>query len=209
MARFDAALYRFVTTVLRPVVAAALGLRVTGREHLAGLEGGFITVSNHVHPLDCAMLACQHRGRTMVFTAARANFHLPVAGFLVTHLGSIPVPRRGDPRDRARFEAEIAQRLAAGDAVHFFPEGDLVPYDTTLREFRPGAFAAAARCGVPVVPALFTYGPRPWWRRRPPFRLRFLPPVRPDGADAAAARRLAERVRTALEQATASPPPNA
>ena len=39
VARFDAALYRFVIAVLRPVVAAALGLRVTGREHLAGVDG--------------------------------------------------------------------------------------------------------------------------------------------------------------------------
>ena len=186
-------------TQVRVVVRVFPGVHVTGAEHLATLRGerpcGRITVSNHVHPLDCAMLATQARRRVVGFTVARANFESPVVGFLVRHLGSIPVPRKGDAADRARFDDQVAARIARGHAVHFFPEGDLAPYDTTLREFRPGAFTTAARLGVPVVPMVFTPGRRRRWRRRPTFRLHILPPVPPDGADATV---LAARVREAM-----------
>jgi 1-acyl-sn-glycerol-3-phosphate acyltransferase len=193
---FDTALYDVAVAVLRVYVAVAHGLRVEGREHLAAVRGSAITISNHVHYLDCAMVAGQSRERRVAFTAKRENFSLPVAGFLVTHLGAVATP--GSPREVAAFEAQLRVRSGAGEGVHFYPEGELVPYDATLRPFRLGAFTYACRLGLPVVPMVFTYGPRRWWRWRPPLRLTILEAERPAGTDHADAVELMARCRDAM-----------
>jgi len=43
--------------------------------------------------------------------------------------------------------------------VHFFPEGELRPYDTGLQNFKKGAFYLAAQAQVPIVPMLITFEP--------------------------------------------------
>ena len=159
-----------------------------------------MTVANHVHYLDCGMVAGQAR-RRVTFTAKAENFELPVAGFLVRHLGSVEVPRT--PEQHAAFEPVVRARIRAGEAVHFYPEGELIPYDRTLRPFRHGAFTYACRLGVPVVPMVLTYGRRPWWRRRPPFRLTILEAQRPTGDGPEAAADLMARCRAAMEQVVA------
>lgn len=197
----DAALYDFAVAVLRVYVAVVHGLRVSGGEHLAEVDGPVITISNHVHYLDCAMVAGQSRGRRVAFTAKPANFRLPVAGFLVKHLGAVAIP--DSPRQFAAFEAQLRARTAVGEGVHFYPEGELVMYDPTLRSFKPGAFNFACRQGLPVVPMVFTYGPCPWWRWRPPLRLTILDAQRPAGTGRDDALELMERCRAAMEAARA------
>ena len=199
--RADVAFYRFAVAVLRVVVLVWHGLRVTGGARLDAVPGGVITVSNHVTYLDCAMVAAQTR-RHLAFTSKASNFSLPVAGWLVRHLGAIPVPH--SPEEHEAFEARLRAHLAAGQGVHFFPEGEMVLGDPTLRPFRHGAFNYACRLGVPVVPMVLTWGPKPWWRRRPPYRLAVLPAQRPRGATPEDAVELEARCRAAMERVAGS-----
>ena len=197
----DAALYDAAVAILRVYVTVVHGLRVTGRENLAAVDGPVITVSNHVHYLDCAMVAAQWRRRRTTFTAKRANFSLPVAGFLVRHLGAVPIPE--SPGELVAFEARLGDRLAVAEGVHFYPEGELILYDATLRPFRSGAFTYACRRGLPVVPMVLTYGRRPWWRWRPPLRLTVLEAQRPAGTGHAHAVELMARCREAMARRVA------
>jgi 1-acyl-sn-glycerol-3-phosphate acyltransferase len=194
---FDTALYDFAVTVIRVYAAVVHDLRVTGREHLSAVHGGVITISNHVHYLDSPMVAGQFRGRRVAVTAKPENFRLPVAGVLVRHLLAVAVPRTA--AEQAAFEARLRRHVEAGQGVHFFPEGELVPYCPTLRPFKRGAFSYACRLGVPVVPMVFTYGRRRWWRRKPPLRLTILEAQRPGGAGPADAAELSARCRAAME----------
>ncbi len=57
------------------------------------------------------------------------------------------------------FFSEMELFLAKGRIVHFFPEGELKPYDTSLRDFKRGAFHLAAQARVPVVPAVDPFHP--------------------------------------------------
>ena len=50
-------------------------------------------------------------------------------------------------------------RIAKGRIVHFFPEGGLMPYDTSLRDFKRGALHLAAQARVPVVPVSLRFTP--------------------------------------------------
>jgi 1-acyl-sn-glycerol-3-phosphate acyltransferase len=195
----DTVLYDVAVAVLRVYVTVVHGLRVRGREQLAAAPGGVVSISNHVHYLDCGMVAGQFRGRRVAFTAKPENFELPVAGFLVSHLGAVAVPRA--PADHPRFEAQLRACIGAGYGVHFYPEGELVQYDTTLRPFKRGAFEYACRLGVPVVPMVFTYGRRPWWRPKPPLRLHILAAEHPRGSGPGDVEELMARCRAAMEAA--------
>ena len=198
----SAGFFHGVVAVLRLVNRLWFGLKVVGREHLTAHSDGVITVSNHVAALDSSMVAGVHLGRRFAFTALPANFRLPVAGFFVRHLGCIPVPRRGDDDDRARFAADVADRVQRDWAVHFFPEGELVPYCEEVREFRHGAFTLACQLNVPVIPMVITWRPagpiRRLLRRRPRALLTVCPPEYPGGKSHEDALELLARCRAAM-----------
>jgi len=201
--RFDAVFFDVAMAIVRGYGYVVHGLRVSGRQHLAAERGGVVTIANHVHYLDGPWAAGQYRGRRAAVVSQPSNFHLPVAGVLVSHLLAVPLPR--GPGELLAFEARLRRTVEAGQGVHFFPEGGLAMYDTTLRPFRRGAFVYACRLDVPVVPMVFTYGRRPWWRPRPPLRLTILPAERPRGAGPADIGELIARCRAAMEPVVREP----
>jgi len=72
-------------------------------------------------------------------------------------LGGVAVPQT--PSGLPLFFSEMELLLAKGRIVHFFPEGELKPYDTSLRDFKRGAFHLAAQARVPVVPLSIRFTP--------------------------------------------------
>jgi 1,2-diacylglycerol 3-alpha-glucosyltransferase len=163
-------LYRMLATFFYYVVAVpllflwtrlVLGVRSEGKSRLP--RGGALTVCNHVHLLDSVLVALAMFPRRVVFTAAAFNLTNPWYGGLVRLLGGVAVPRTtaGLPL----FFSELSLFLADGRIVHFFPEGELVPYDTGLRDFKRGAFHLAAQARVPVVPLSIRFTPPRGLRR--------------------------------------------
>lgn len=163
-------LYRMLATFFYYVVAVpllflwtrlVLGVRSEGKSRLP--RGGALTVCNHVHLLDSVLVALAMFPRRVVFTAAAFNLTNPWYGGLVRLLGGVAVPRTtaGLPL----FFSELSLFLAEGRIVHFFPEGELVPYDTELRDFKRGAFHLAAQARVPVVPLSIRFTPPRGLRR--------------------------------------------
>jgi len=68
------------------------GLKISGRKNLKKLKKkGAISVSNHVHTLDCTMNALAMFPRKVHFTSLKSNFHIPVAGGILHFVGVIPV----------------------------------------------------------------------------------------------------------------------
>ncbi|NUR74422.1 MAG: glycosyltransferase [Hamadaea sp.] len=141
--------YAIVIPVLFGWTRVFLGVRAERRNRLS-LPGGALTVCNHVHFLDSALVAIAMFPRRVVFTSAPVNLQHPWYGGLVRFLGGVAVPT--ELSKLPLFFAELELFLAQGRIVHFFPEGELIPYDTTLRPFKRGAFHLAAQARVPVVP---------------------------------------------------------
>ena len=79
--------YRFLKWVIvrlfPPIFRMLYGWRVVGRIPEEVMKRGCVTVCNHIHTLDCVMLACAFRNHTMQFLSLRENLHMPVAGALV------------------------------------------------------------------------------------------------------------------------------
>ncbi|HYW04210.1 MAG TPA: AMP-binding protein [Gammaproteobacteria bacterium] len=187
-------------------VAAALAGRLTGvavevrgRGHLPP-GGDWVLVSNHASYVDALVLA-RAIPRRMRYLAKRELAGRPLVGALLRRLDVLFVERfeRGAA---AADAARIAEAVAAGDPVACFAEGTF-ERDPGLRPFHMGAFVAAARAGVPVVPVALQ-GTRSlmrgseWYPRRGRARVIIGEPIAPDGRDWRAAVRLRERARAVV-----------
>ena len=115
-----------------------------------------VVVANHASYLDGIILTAALPARfTYLIKHEMATF--PLAGFVLRRLGSAFVNRE-DFLDRKRIARRLVDLAVKGDALAFFPEGtfDAMP---GLKPFQLGAFSAAARAKLPVVP-LVIHGAR-------------------------------------------------
>jgi 1-acyl-sn-glycerol-3-phosphate acyltransferase len=172
------------------------------------VEGGAIephypcvVVANHASYLDGIILTAALPAGFAYLIKFEMN-RVPIAGFILRRLGSAFVDR-DDRHDRQRTARALHSLAARGSALGFFPEGT---FDESpgLKAFHLGAFAAAARAKLPVVPVVI-YGAR---RKLPsgallprpgPLRVRICEAVRPPAADPTARALMAEARRTMLQ----------
>ena len=176
----NAFFYAIAIPLLFILTRGIMGARCEGANRLPRV-GGALTVCNHVHPLDGPLIATALFPRRAIFTSAPVNLESRLYGGLVRLLGGVAVPptHAGLPH----FFSEMELFLAQGKIVHFFPEGDLKPYDTSLRDFKRGAFHLAAQARVPVVPLSIRFDPPTGvgrlFRRKPTMVLVFGEPIVP------------------------------
>jgi 1-acyl-sn-glycerol-3-phosphate acyltransferase len=125
------------------------GPRLSGREPC-------VVVANHASYLDGIILTAALPASFM-YLVKHEMARFPIAGFVLKRLGSAFVNRE-DLLDRKRIARRMLELAVKGDALAFFPEGtfDAVP---GLKPFQLGAFSAAARAKLPIVP-LVIYGSR-------------------------------------------------
>lgn len=147
-------LWLYCTFVLRVRFKNRSNLRKVRR------KSGAVLVANHVHTLDSAMVGLAAFPKKPVFTSLPSNFKLPVAGFLVNALGSVPIPT--SLTEGRIFFYELSRLLRHRRFIHVFPEGELVKFDETLRPFKRGAFQLAVEASVPVVPVRISFRKRKW-----------------------------------------------
>lgn len=130
------------------LMAMGMRLRVGG---LQKLPPSCVVVANHSSYLDGVVLFATlppHFG----FVIKREMRAVPVAGWLLERIGAYFVARNngaGSARDALR----VMRGASRGEAMAFFPEGTFQRKPGLMR-FHSGAFAAAERAGLPVVPVV-------------------------------------------------------
>ena len=127
--------------------ASGMRLTVTGLENLP--ESPCIVVANHTSYLDGIVL-CAALPPRFGFVIKREMSKVPLANLLLRRIGAHYVDR-GKGTKGARDTRKLLRRANAGGALAFFPEGTF-HRKPGLMAFRNGAFAVAARAGLPVVP---------------------------------------------------------
>ena len=145
---------------------AGVPLRVRGVEHLP--DGACVLVSNHASYLDGVILVAA-LPRAYAFVAKRELQAQALLGPPLQSLG-VEFVERFDLRQSVADAEHMADAVQRGRSLLVFPEGTFVAQPGLL-PFHLGAFLAAARAGVPVVP-LAIRGAREllpaerWWPRR-------------------------------------------
>ncbi len=126
-------------------------VRVDGAERLP--DQPCVVVANHTSYLDGMILkAALPPGFTYLIKAGLKS--VPLAGFLLKRIGSAFVDR-DDKTHRFRAGRRLLKAAMRGESLAFFPEGRF-DRDPGLKPFLPGAFAAAWRARMPVVPIIIS-----------------------------------------------------
>jgi 1-acyl-sn-glycerol-3-phosphate acyltransferase len=125
------------------------GIRLTVRGADLLPEGSCVLIANHSSYLDGVVMKAALPPR-FSFVIKREASSMPIMGFLLRRIGSEFVDRHtkgGRQRDAKR----VVRRAEQGHSLVFFPEGT---FDAVigLKRFHIGAFVAAARGGMPLVP---------------------------------------------------------
>jgi len=132
---------------------ARLALRLAGmRLELSGLERlprPCIVVANHSSYLDGVVL-CATLPPWFSFVIKREMAAVPLAGTLLRRIGAEFVTR-GDRVRGARDARRLLRQAETGQALVFFPEGTF-GCNVGLQHFHIGAFAAAVRADLPLLP---------------------------------------------------------
>jgi 1-acyl-sn-glycerol-3-phosphate acyltransferase len=168
---------------------------IHGREHIP--DGDAVVVANHASYVDGFLLKGYLPAR-FAFVIKGEIRKIPVAHFLFRRAGSKFVERH-EVGASSRDARSIVKAAQSGQSFAFFPEGTF-HHSPGVARFRPGAFVAAIRGRLPVVPIAISRtremmpSGRNWpWPVRP--RIDILPPIDPDDPAFGDHRVLAELAR--------------
>jgi 1-acyl-sn-glycerol-3-phosphate acyltransferase len=177
---------------------AAIGSSVHVEGHAIEQDYPCVVVANHASYLDGIILtAALPAGFTYLIKQQMAR--VPIVSFILRRLGSAFVDRE-NAKDRQRIARTLVGQARKGEALGFFPEG-MFDASPGLKTFQLGAFSAAARARLPVVPVVI-FGAR---RKLPagrlfaepgPLRVRICDPVH--ALDDPSARTLMQLARRAM-----------
>lgn len=142
---------RSITHALARIALPVLGIRLVV-DGLARLPpGSCVVAANHASYLDGIVMKAALPPR-FSFVIKREAASMPVAGFLLKRIGSEFVDRHSEG-GRRRDAMRVLRRAEQGHALVFFPEGTF-DEQPGLKRFHVGAFAAASRGDMPVVPTV-------------------------------------------------------
>lgn len=172
--------YIIAVPILSIILKLVYDFKIEGKENLENLQGGAITVSNHVLVLDCAMVGLAVCGKKKIFyTTQSESFQIPFVRKLIKLLRAIPIPK--GVKNKERMVKEISNLLKDNKFVHFYPEAILYPYCNKIRHFKNGAFDLAIKNDVPVVPIVIKFrqpkGIRKILKRKKDVTLKILEPI--------------------------------
>lgn len=176
-------------------VLGGVPARVAGLENLP--EGNAVVVANHASYVDGVLLRGYLPYR-FSFVIKGEMRNVPVAHFLLRRSGSRFVERH-EQSASSRDARQIVKAALGGQSLAFFPEGTFRG-EPGLGRFRPGAFVAAVKGDMPIVPVAI-FGTREmlpegrlWpWPVRP--RIEILPPIPTSDAAFENHKALAEKAR--------------
>jgi 1-acyl-sn-glycerol-3-phosphate acyltransferase len=141
---------RWVSTAARwPFHLAGIRTTVTGVDHLPA--GHCIVVANHASYADGVILQAFLPPRFGYVIKGEMQ-NVPIVHFVLRRLGSRFVERFATSGS-ARDARTLLKAAADGESLAFFPEGTFLQHPG-LDRFRPGAFAAAIKGELPVVPVV-------------------------------------------------------
>lgn len=179
---FSNLLFLVIAPILFILNKILFGFSVEGRENLESIDDGKITISNHIHPMDCTMNGLINFPLRTYYPTLASNFKIPIIRHIIRILYAIPIPK--EISKKRKFEEELENALKKGKTVHMYPEGSLWPYYEKLRNFKNGAFKLAVNTNKPIVPIVYVFkqpeGIYKLYKRKKSIHAIILKPIYPD-----------------------------
>ena len=168
---------------------------VTGLDNLP--TDNCVVVANHASYVDGPLLKAYLPWRFNFVIKGELRDFAP-AHFLLARSGSRFV-ERSDIQGSTRDARQLVKAALRGESLGFFPEGTFRD-EPGVGRFRPGAFVAAMKGDMPVIP-IAIHGSRQFLPhgailpRRRPMTIEILPAIGPDDSAYKSSRTLAEAAR--------------
>jgi len=137
--------YDFANLVAFPFYLFGFSYRYSGRAHVPR-RGPVLVLSNHQSMLDPVLIGAS-TNRYLTFLARSTLFSVPVIGPLIHSLNAIPIDRNMG-KDGIQ---SVLERLALGQAVLMFPEGERT-HTGEVQPLKPGVSLLIKRVQCPIVP---------------------------------------------------------
>ena len=179
---FSDLLFIIITPILWILNRVLFGFDVEGVDNLRKVSGGKVTISNHVHPMDCTMNGLINFPERTYFPTLATNFKIPFIRHLIRILYAVPIPKKQAQKEK--FFEQINKALLDGKTIHMYPEAALWPYYEKIRPFKKGAFKMAVEANCPIVPILYKFeepdGIFALYKRKKCIHAKVLEPVYPN-----------------------------
>ena len=143
---------RIARAVARGIFRAT-GTRIVERGLDDLPETACIVCANHASYVDGVLMQAVLPPR-FAFVVKKEASRVPIVGLLLRRIGTEFVDRF-NAREGANDTARLVRHSGSGNSMCVFPEGTFHP-ERGLRRFRMGAFYAATRGNLPIVPAAIT-----------------------------------------------------
>jgi len=173
--------YRFLVRNLlkffAPIVNfLGFNIRIKGKKNLKGVKSG-ITISNHVHYIDCLWNMQALKRKKLYITGAPHNFKKGFFGATLKAGGFIPLTT--SLSETRKFSEYISDILKKGGFVHFYPEQALWLRYEQSRPLKKGAFYYASLNNVPIIPIVICFR-KTNLRRHKSVTVNICPPIYPN-----------------------------
>lgn len=190
---------RWLAGISRTIfVLCGASVEIKGYDNIP--ESDCVVVSNHASYVDGFLLKGYLPAR-FSFVIKGEMRNIPLVHFVLRRAGSRFV-ERNDSAASSRDARQIVKAAKSGQSLAIFPEGTF-QQEPGLMRLRAGAFVAAVRGSMPIVPVVVS-GTRhilPADRDLPrygPIKIDILAPIQPDHPSFASHRELAGEVRKRL-----------
>jgi len=139
--------YKLVKNTAYVIFKVVFGLKEYGLDNISD-EGPYILASNHNSFLDPPIIGATYPYELM-FAAKKELFKIPILGFAIKKLNSVPIDRQGI--SLTSLKIIINKVREEGKSVIIFPEGTR-KHEKDLESGKRGIGFLASKLKIPVIP---------------------------------------------------------
>lgn len=151
-------------------------IKIKGRKNLRGVKSG-VTISNHVHYIDCLWNIQAMKRKKLYITGAPHNFKRGFFGATLKAGGFLPLTTTFS--ESKKFSEYVKEILSKGGFVHFYPEQALWLRYEQSRPLKKGAFYYASANNVPIIPIVICFR-KSNFKKHKNVTVQICPPIYPD-----------------------------
>lgn len=137
--------------VLRALEGVGVEIKVTGLEHVEGVDGPVVFVGNHLSVMETVVLPSWILSfKPFTYVIKQSLLEVPIFKHVMSSLDPIAVTRTNPRLDLKIVLEQGVQRVGQGLSIMVFPQTTRTPFNP--EQFSTIGVKLARRAGVPIIP---------------------------------------------------------